>query len=109
MKFEAGSKQVLEITALGASVDLILKTSITIIEEEILKLSRRLNEGLKDLGYSTFYNNGSIVNFIPSKFTEKQLQSLPCNFAKRGPGIRLSPHAFNSISDIDQVLAVLKE
>ena len=108
LKFEAGSKQVLEITALGASVDLILKTSVILIEEEILKLSHTLNEGLKDLGYSTFYNNGSIVNFIPSKDTEKKLLSLPCNFAKRGPGIRLSPHAFNSIRDIEQVIAVLK-
>ncbi len=106
-KFEAGSKQVLEITALGASVDLILKTTISVIEKEVLRLSESLAHGLKMSGFEVHYNNSSIVNFIPKADSVEKLKSIPCNFAIRGPGVRLSPHAFNTDEDIKKVLAVL--
>ena len=107
-KFEAGSKQVLEITALGASVDLILKTGVSVIEKEVLRLSQKLTTGLRASGYEVHNNGSSIVNFIPRTDTVEKLKAIPCNYAVRGPGIRLSPHAFNSDEDIDRVLAVLK-
>ncbi|MFA6237833.1 MAG: aminotransferase class V-fold PLP-dependent enzyme [Bacteriovorax sp.] len=107
LKFEAGSKQVLEITALGASVDLLLKTSVAVIEEEVLRLSSKLHKGLLDKGYQVHYNNSSIVNFIPRSDSAQKLSAIPCNFALRGPGIRLSPHAFNTDEDIERVLKAL--
>lgn len=107
MKFESGSKQVLEITALGASVDLILKTTVCEIEKEVLRLSSGLQRGLIDLGYDVHYNNSSIVNFIPRPDSATRLAAISCNFALRGPGIRLSPHAHNSDEDIEKVLRVL--
>lgn len=107
-KFEAGSKQVLEITALGASVDLILKTSVEVIEAEVLRLSSKLSSGLQKEGYEVHHNNSSIVNFIPRSDSAEKLKSIPCNFALRGPGIRLSPHAFNTDEDIEKVLRALK-
>lgn len=106
-KFEAGSKQVLEITALGASIDLILQTKVAVIEKEIIRLSQLLQRGLINLGYEVHYHNSAIVNFIPRNDSVEQLTSLPCNFALRGPGIRLSPHAFNTDEDIERVLKVL--
>lgn len=107
LKFEPGSKQVLEITALGASVDLILKTSVPLIEKEVLHLSKKLQLGLQDLGYQVFNNESSIVNFIPRKDEVNRLSSILCNFALRGPGIRLSPHAFNTDEEIDKILNIL--
>jgi cysteine desulfurase/selenocysteine lyase len=107
LKFEAGSKQVLEITALGASVDLILKTSVKVIEAEVLRLSGMLAEGLRSSGYEVHHNQSSIVNFIPRADSAEKLRAIPCNFALRGPGIRLSPHAFNSDDEIAKVLNVL--
>ncbi|MBP9680084.1 MAG: aminotransferase class V-fold PLP-dependent enzyme [Bacteriovorax sp.] len=109
LKFEAGSKQVLEITALGASIDLILRTSVTVIESEVLRLSAMLSSGLKALDFSVFYNDSSIVNFVPKSDSIEKLRSIPCNFAIRGPGVRLSPHAFNSDEDIERVLKVLSD
>jgi selenocysteine lyase/cysteine desulfurase len=108
LKFEAGSKQVLEITALGASIDLILKTGVTNIEAEILRLSKKLALGLKDLGFVVVNHETSIVNFIPKDSTEEKLKRIPCLFAKRGPGFRLSPHAHNTDEDIEKVLKALK-
>jgi cysteine desulfurase/selenocysteine lyase len=107
LKFEAGSKQVLEITALGASIDLILQTKVEVIEAEVLRLSGSLAIGLKDLGFVVHHNCSSIVNFIPKSNSAEKLASIPCNFALRGPGIRLSPHAFNTDKDIEKVLKVL--
>lgn len=107
LKFEAGSKQVLEITALGASLDLILKTGVSNIESEVLRLSGKLASGLVKKGYEVHHNQSSIVNFIPKADSAAKLQSIPCNFALRGPGIRLSPHAFNTDEDIATVLAIL--
>lgn len=108
LKFEAGSKQVLEITALGASIDLILKTGVETIEKEILRLSSKLHHGLQNLGFESFNHQSSIVNFIPRADTEKRLHAIPVLFAKRGNGFRLSPHAHNSDEDIDRVLQALK-
>ena len=108
LKFEAGSKQVLEITALGASIDLILKTTIPVIEKEVLRLSKMLQTGLLKQGFEVHYNNSSIVNFIPKNDSTNRLKSIPCNYALRGPGIRLSPHAFNTDQDIEKVLNALK-
>lgn len=107
LKFESGSKQVLEITALGASVELILGTTVEVIEKEVLRLSGKLSSGLLNLGYEVHYNNSSIVNFVPKVDTAKKLAAVHCTFANRGPGIRLSPHAFNTDEDIEKVLKAL--
>lgn len=107
LKFEAGSKQVLEITALGASVDLILKTTVESIEREVQRLSTKLYQGLQNLGFEVHYNNSSIVNFVPRSESAERLAGIGCNYALRGPGIRLSPHAFNSDEEIERVLKAL--
>ncbi len=109
LKFEPGSKQVLEITALGASVDLILETGVSEIEKEVLRLSGKLANDLRKNGLTVFHNQSSIVNFVPRPDSADRLRRMPCNFAVRGPGIRLSPHAFNTDEEIERVIGVLTE
>lgn len=118
-KFEPGSKQVLEIAALGGSLDLILKTGVKTIGNEALRLAKRLKSGLTDLGFliHTPYEVGkektNIVNFssLTKNIVEITdiLKMYPINYAVRGPGVRLSPHAFNSDEDIDKVIELLGE
>jgi len=113
LKFEAGSKQVLEITALGASVALLNQTKIETIEKETLKLAYKLREGLEKKNYKVHSpyelenHQTAIVNFIPKNNTIDALKSLPCNYAIRGPGVRLSPAAFTTEDVIERVLKVL--
>ena len=115
LKYEPGSKQVLEITALGKSVELILETGVSVIGTETLRLAKMLREGLESLGYeiSSPYevqnHDSAFVNFIPKSKTIELLKSIPCNFAIRGPGVRLSPAAHNNDSEIKIVLEKLKE
>lgn len=114
LKYEAGSKQVLEITALGESVDLILKTEVANIEKETLRLASLLRSGLEKNHYkvhSPFISDdhqSAMVNFIPKANSVEALKSITCNFAIRGPGIRLSPAAFTTDEDILKVLSILK-
>jgi cysteine desulfurase/selenocysteine lyase len=117
-KFEPGSKQVLEITALGASCELIQKVGVETIQIEALRLSKKLMDGAKSLGLtikSPFWGEhmSAMVNII---LTDGKLQDLTLelkkkkiNYALRGGGIRFSPHAFNSDQDIDSLLQVLKQ
>lgn len=116
-RFEAGSKQVLEITALGASCGLILQAGVKHLEEEVLRLSALLRSGLDAAGARihspSTQQKSSIVNFTigSSKdmdFLKENLKKNSINFAMRGPGLRLSPHAFNSDEDIKKVLEVIK-
>lgn len=121
-KFEPGSKQVLEITALGASCDLLLEVGQDTIEQESLRLAAKLRRGLEAQGWQIHSApTSAIVNFsAPSahasseferlavhKKIQSLLQSHPVNYALRGPGIRLSPHAFNLDEDIERTLDLL--
>lgn len=115
-KFEPGSKQVLEITALGASCRLIHKTGVEVIEKEACRLAQLLREGLLDRGYKLLnpYVGASspMINFIPQNAANLDsvsnlLQLHNINFARRGGGLRLSPHAFNTDEQMNRVLSIL--
>ncbi|MBC7660707.1 MAG: aminotransferase class V-fold PLP-dependent enzyme [Chitinophagaceae bacterium] len=120
LRFEAGSKQVLEIIALGASAALIERCGIRSIQKTALDLSQDLAEGLRSLGYHVTASNGRkqtspIVNFSPTEKSPlashdevvKTLVAHRVSYARRGPGIRLAPHAHNETADIQRVLKVL--
>lgn len=121
LRFEAGSKQVLEIIALGASADLIHRCGIANIHKTALDLSQTLADGLRDLGYQICESNGPkqktpIVGIVattksPLKSTEEMIQKLSQNkvsYARRGPGLRLATHAHNSPDDVMRALQLLK-
>ncbi len=131
-KFEPGSKQVLEITALGASIAMLLDIGLKNIENETLRLAKKLRKGLHHLGYeviSPFTKviedeiDTEIVNstpFINFKFSQRQQNKWPdiqtCSrhlnsqkilHAIRGPGLRMTTQAFNTDQEIEKVLDVL--
>lgn len=126
-KFESGSKQLVDMSVLGASVEFIRDVSVEAIADEIQKRSSYLREGLLKLGAQIHSANpsasagaaiaprtGSIVNFSIGGIAERQLiEALfikECiSYSQRGPGIRLSPHVYTTNEDIDRVLSLLKE
>lgn len=113
LKFEPGSKQVLEITALGASIEKILEVGVEQIEKETLKLATLLRRGIEVKGYKVHSpfdlenHLSAMVNFIPKSDTADKLRSIPCNFAIRGPGIRLTPAALCSEDQVERILSIL--
>jgi cysteine desulfurase/selenocysteine lyase len=111
-KFEAGSRQVLEIVALGASCELLAKAGVENILAEAERLAGSLRRGLENQGYSIHSpqagtQKGPIVNFGERADTERLLKAQKISYVRRGPGLRFSPHAFNTDEDIERVLKVL--
>jgi selenocysteine lyase/cysteine desulfurase len=115
LRFESGSKQVLEITALGASAELIHRSGIDQIHAETMRLGRLLSEGLLAAGYKTHSTVNSSKAFVNFSHPDRSLEELAkrlvrsrVSFARRGPGLRLSPHAFNEDLDIQLALDALR-
>jgi selenocysteine lyase/cysteine desulfurase len=107
-RLEPGSRQVLEITALGASVELLLAAGLDEIERESRRLARRLREGLRAKGRAIHSpDEGAIVSFSADDAAARELKKTGVAYAVRGPGLRLSPHAFNTEEDVDRALACL--
>ncbi len=119
-RYEPGGKAISQIISLGAAADLFTQTGIENIAQEIETSSLALGQSLEERGYQVNwpqgnYRRGSIVNFSPrpsSRFktlTEigEALKFAGISFATREPGIRLSPHAFNTKEDIESVLVAL--
>ena len=116
-KFEPGSKQVLEITALGASCKMIHDIGVEVIEAEAVRLAQTLRLGLNAKGYQLLNPFGldaisPMINFLPAHSDEmekvtKILDNNKINYARRGGGIRLSTHAFNTDLEIAKVLDLL--
>ena len=91
----------------------VSETGVDVIEKETLRLATLLRKGLEQKNYivhspySLDQHRSAMVNFIPKAETLTSLKNIPCNFAVRGPGVRLSPAAFSSDEIISRVLSVL--
>lgn len=111
-RYEPGSKSMIEIIAMQATLDLFMSFGVKNIYAEATRLADKLTVGLKDLKMNLHSNGGNIVNFSASKpeqfaTIEQALTQAKISFAKRGPGIRISPHGFNSDRDIEKVLELV--
>lgn len=112
IKFEPGSKNMMEVIALGETLDLFEKVGIEAIYNEASRLGKKLTKGLQDLSIPINSEEGHIINFSDLKnrdqIAEKFLKT-KLSFAKRAAGIRLSFHAYNSDGDVEKVLSLLSE
>lgn len=120
LKFEPGSKQVLEITAMGASIEVLQKTGVKNIETEALRLAKIFRQGLMNLGYEIVspyqgerINSTPFINVKPRgsitiKELSDKLNKEKIFHAVRGPGLRFTPNAFNTETDLEKALLVLK-
>lgn len=121
-RYEPGTKSMIEVVAMGESLDLLMKTGMENILNESCRLAERLGRGLESLGFKVI-SDGPIVNFAPHEILKsasssielimepiiQKLKSSKVSFARRGPGIRLSLHAYNRDSEVDRVLSLLEK
>jgi selenocysteine lyase/cysteine desulfurase len=118
-RFESGSRSVLEILALGTSARLIHTLGTQRLLQKSLDLSQMLADGLDDLGYRVARPNGPklltpMLNVTAGAATplgdidamSHALRKNKISHARRGPGLRLSPHAHNNRDDIQETLRV---
>jgi len=115
-RFEEGSSNMLGEAALNASLKLLLAVGIEAVEERIYALTQRAVEGLARRGYSVLSPRGpgewsGIVTFRPEggelEPISARLRQARVICSLRGPGIRWSPHFYNTEEEIDAALEAL--
>lgn len=115
-RFEPGGKQVLEIIGLGASAKFLSGFDLSILQAEAERLGDMLAEGLSVQGLHLYQPSLRARNFInfsahePGRLAEiaERLKKSRISFALRGPGLRLSTHAFNTEADVQKTLLAVR-
>lgn len=116
-RFECGSPNMLGIYALSASLSLIEEVGLDFITTEIQERTDRLIELIDQAGFQLLSprptdKRAGIVSFLPADSDPQQLytklmqQGVIC--AKRGGGIRFSPHCHTTAEALQQAIALVK-
>jgi len=116
-RFEEGSPNVAGIWGFEASLALLMEVGIPRIEARIMALTDYLIAGLQDRDYpiispiASRSERSGIITFLPKSGSAEELHQniTEANVvvSQRGPGIRVSPHFYNTEEDIDRLLDVL--
>lgn len=115
-RYECGTLNVAGISGLGASVELLLSVGIHAIRERVLALTEQLRTGLDGMGYdvySSWHDNersGIVSVVVPGEPREivKRCRAAGMIVNHRAGRLRISPHAYNTAEEIEQLLEVLK-
>ena len=117
-RFEEGSYNSVGLYGLNAAIELLLEVGVSTIETHILQLTRGLIEGLESKGYRVITpkadsERAGIVVFESDQHAPIELYELlheqKIITAERGSGLRVSPHFYNTESEITHLLEVLPE
>lgn len=117
-RFEEGSYNTTGIYGLKAAINLLKQVKIQNIENRILDLTNKLIIGLEQKDYRVVTSNSKsdragIVIFESNSYTPTHLFNLLQDnniiAAERGNGIRISPHFYNTESEIEQILNILPD
>lgn len=118
-RFEPGSYNIPGILALGASIDLLLEVGIDAVWAQLERVTSHLCDGLQAKGYRVFSprrdadERSGIVVFEPTvdKPAAEQivadLERQGIVIVVRGGRLRASPHFYNTIEQMDRLVAAL--
>jgi selenocysteine lyase/cysteine desulfurase len=115
-RWESGSLNVAGITALGASLELLLEIGIPAVAERVLHLTDYLCERAARAGLEVYssrlpQDRSGIVSLVAPGGNVRQLvkrcreQRIVVN--QRAGRLRLSPHCYNTEEEVDRFLAVV--
>ena len=115
-RFEEGSYNSVGLYGLNAALDLLLDIGIPTIERHVLELTKCLTEGLEAKGYRVItlkmdLRRAGIVIFESEQYTPDEIYNMlhaeNIITAARGSGVRISPHFYNTLSEVERLLEVL--
>jgi cysteine desulfurase/selenocysteine lyase len=116
-RWESGTLNVAGITALGASLELLLDIGIAAIAERVLELTDYLCERAQEIGLPVFSSRrpedkSGIVSLIaPGTDVRKIVRHCRENgvvINQRAGRLRLSPHFYNATGEVDRVLELIQ-
>ncbi|VAX18047.1 Cysteine desulfurase, partial [hydrothermal vent metagenome] len=116
-RFEEGTTNLVGLYGLQASLELLLEKGIERNEEHVLNLNEHLRHRLAGMGYKILSpqdekRRSGIVIFSTADPSQnemlvKKLANEKVLVIERGGGVRVSPHFFNTMEDIDRLLSLL--
>ncbi|MFL5705263.1 MAG: aminotransferase class V-fold PLP-dependent enzyme [Ktedonobacteraceae bacterium] len=123
-RFEYSSSNLSAIIGLDAALGIFesIDGGMAAVEERVLGLTAYASAGLERLGYTVISPQGAsersgIVCFKPlaegehmtAQWIVDELANRHIYVAARGDGVRISPHFYNTLEDIDALLHILAE
>jgi selenocysteine lyase/cysteine desulfurase len=118
-RWESGTLNMGGISALGASLAMLLDLGVNALEGRILELTDRLCAEVERTGWSVFSSRraaerSGIVSLQAPPGTDvalmvKELHARGVVVNQRGGRLRVSPHAYNTPDEIDQLVRLLGE
>lgn len=115
-RWESGSLNVAGITALGASLELLLEIGIPAISKRVLDLTDYLCAQSAESGWPVFSSRhdrdkSCIVSLTPARSDVHMLKRL-CReqgiaVNQRAGRLRVSPHCYNTFEEIDRLIQIL--
>lgn len=116
-RFEGGTQNHTGISGMGASVDLLLSAGVDRIWRHVSHLCDRVAAALEDCGAELLSDRGEgssgIVTFsVPGHDAEgvhMALRDHAIVVSPRGGGVRISPHGYNTIEEIDALIAAVRQ
>jgi cysteine desulfurase/selenocysteine lyase len=115
-RWESGSLNVAGITALGASLELLLGVGVPVIAQRVLELTDYLCARAEQAGFEVFssrrpVDKSGIVSFsVPDadvRALVRRCREAGLVINKRAGRIRVSPHGYNTMEEIDRLVEVL--
>jgi selenocysteine lyase/cysteine desulfurase len=115
-RFQSGTPPIPNIYAGIAGIELMREIGIAETREHVTSLNDRLIAGVDDLGGTVVTprapgSRGALICVRSTDAPElvRQLGAVGIVTSERDGNLRVSPHAYNTVEDIDQVLAALAE
>jgi selenocysteine lyase/cysteine desulfurase len=115
-RWESGSLNVAGITALGASLELLLRIGVSVVAERVRELTDYLCERAEQAGFEIFSSrqpgdkSGIVSLIVPDadlRTLVRRCRDQKIVINRRAGRIRVSPHGYNTMEEIDRLVEVL--
>ena len=112
-RFEGGIPNISGIAALGAAIDLLIDADVDAVWAHVDALCERVHEGLIQLGATVITDRtpGHRSGIISAGFPDHdaavlgdRLRSAGFIVGTRGNALRISPHGYNTLEELDRLL-----
>jgi selenocysteine lyase/cysteine desulfurase len=117
-RYESGTLNVAGIHALGRSLELLLAIGIAAVGKRILEVTDHLCEGLTREGFTVYSSrraddrSGIVSVGVPDcdlRAVVNRCRERQVIINRRAGRIRLSPHCYNTLEEVDRAVATLAE
>jgi cysteine desulfurase / selenocysteine lyase len=118
LRFEYGTLNSTGVSGLEAAIGLLMSIGPKAVEDYLLRLNQHLVMGLRAKNYvvcvsSDFSQRSAIVSCshprISAEEVQRHLHSHRIETSSRSGRLRISPHVYNTLADIDKLLRVIPD